>query len=207
MRNLLAFACCTVSCALAAQQVAVTGQLGYAIGETQKAKKIMLVNEVLLTTSFPLHGLYSLVGGAGGGWVKFGSGTDMPNIFNERVSLLIPIGIRRSFPISVRSAAILELGLVGSFLIRDKVELRNLPDPGTVFRKARGRSLAAAAAAGYRYLISSESAISMGFGNSEDLFLHYPDPEQKLLLRKWMFSVTISRSLKQTTALKTFKKL
>jgi hypothetical protein len=207
MRNFLAFACCTLSGILNAQQVGITGQFGYAIGETDNAKQIMLVNGVTLTTSFNLNGLYSLVAGAGMGTVKWDSNAGVPSVFNERVFLLLPVVIRRSFPLGARSATTLEVGCIGSFLIRDKFELRNVPDPGTFFRKAQGRSLAIAGAATYRYLITPTSAIALGFASSEDVFLHYPNGDQKLLLRKWLFAFTFSRALRQKPVHKTFKPL
>jgi hypothetical protein len=167
----------------------------------------MLVNEVIITASFTLNGSYALVAGVGGGAIRYGSETTVPNVFNEKVFLLVPVGIRKSLPLSARSATTLEVDLTSTFLIRDKFELRNVPDPGTFFRKAQGRTLALTGAATYRYSISRTSAISFGVGSSEDLLLHFPDPEQRVRLRKWLFNFTFLRFLQKKTVLKTFKPL
>lgn len=177
------------------QVLTVNTKYGYAIGETQTIKKVMLYSGLDVTVDMKLKESIYFNTGVGGATLQF-SYTDTSNtlVFNKKYFLLIPASIKRYYQLTANSSAFIEVGIMNSFLIYDKKEFQNAIDKKVVKSNVFGYNLGMLANAGFRTKMAQNNwYISLFLGGHQDMLLVYKKKSEKIKIKTTALGISFTK--------------
>lgn len=207
MQKLFIALCLSASCALHAQQLGVAAHIGYTVGKTDSIKKVMLLNEGMITGSFSIHSNFRVVVGVGGSVVQYASQAEEQQLYHQHAFFLLPLQVQRHWVISSRGNLYMEIGVLSSFAIRNKVELISGGSSGTRLRDARGGSFAFTGAAGYIFQFNKSNSFSLGIGSSQHFLQMRHNVSGQIRQSKRFLALSFHRAFNAPSVVKTFKKI
>ena len=164
------------------QVLTVNLKYGYAIGETQNVKKVMLYNGIGATLDWKLKEPLFFNAGVGGATLQF-SYTDTSGglVFNKKYFLTIPIALKKNYYLTKNSLAFIQFGVMNNFLVYDKKEILFANNKKFVKSSMRGYNLGLLFNTGFRTKMSQNNwYITLSIGGHQDILLIYKDKSKEI---------------------------
>ncbi|MEP6673797.1 MAG: hypothetical protein ABJA78_01530 [Ferruginibacter sp.] len=196
MKHLLLFATILLGQKNFAQEMNLSFQTGYAFGETNSFKKIMLFTAVTggYEAQIKNDNFFSL--SAGGAALKFSyTDTGNINVFESRYCLNINLSLKRYFFINQRSDFFIEFGPVFNYCLQDKKLKKKINLDQTVSQQNLGNDLGLAVTGAYKKMLTDKISIAIGVAAQRNYLFHYKNETDKIQVKTTAFSIAVYRKL------------
>lgn len=195
MKLIIIFFTLIFSDSLFAQEVIIKSLVGYGKIETDQSKMISLCTNVTAGYEFESH--TSIYWYAGMGLTKYMHqviDTSNRNGFKTIYLVILPITARKYFFLNSSSRCFIDMGLVGSYYLLDKVEVKK---PTATFNKKNspGYNAGVTFSVGYKRAITSNTYFELSFSGSTEYLFAYKNKQEKLKTNNRMLSISFSKKL------------
>ena len=167
-----------------AQEVNLSFRNGYALGETDALRKIMLFTAATAGYEAQLRNDYFITGSIGGTSLKFSyvdSGNT--NVYNSRIFVCLPVAIKKYFFINQRSDFFLQLAVVMDYCLIDKRERKRVNFVHTETRLNTGWAAGVEASCCYKRAITAKISFAIGLAAQQNFLLHYKNGSDKIQVK------------------------
>jgi len=198
MKKTILFACSLffANQLVKSQQLIISGQVGYAIGETKNWKKFMLLRGASAAVEWELNRMKAFKIGVGTGMLSFSSTNDTGvSVFTKKSMLVLPVSIIKKYTISRTTIAYIELGINNTLYFREKKEIFN--SSGKTTKKINNTvfNVGALASIGVLTPISSRWNFGIAIGGHGDVFSFYKKGDEKFKSSSNVINTSFSRKL------------
>ncbi|MBC7935973.1 MAG: hypothetical protein H7Y86_11540 [Rhizobacter sp.] len=178
------------------QQLSLSGQVGYAIGETKNWKKFMLLTGGSAGIEWELNRMKALKIGIGTGMLSFSSKNDTGvSVFTKKSMLVLPVSIIKKYTITRTTIAYMEFGINNSLYFREKRE--TFSPSGKITEKLNSTIFNVGGLVGVGLLtpISSRWNFGVAIGGHFDVFSFYKKAGEKFKSSSNIINTSFSRKL------------
>ncbi len=195
MKLLIIFFTLIFSDSLFAQEVIIKSQVGYGKIETDRSTLASLCTNVTALYEFDSH--TSLYWHAGIGVTKYMHqiiDTLNQQGFKTIYIVILPITARKYFFLNSTARCFIDMGLVGSYYLLDKVEVKK-PTATLNKKNSLGYNAGVTFSVGYKRAITSNIYFELSFSGSTDYLFVYKNRQEKLKTNNRMLSISFSKKL------------
>ena len=178
-----------------AQVLTVNTKYGYAIGEMQTLKKVMLYSGLDVTVDMKLKESIFFNTGVGGAALQFSySDTSNNLVFNKKYFLAIPASLKKIYYLTKNSSSFIQIGVLNSFLVYDKKEILIANNKKVVKSNMTGYNLGMLFNAGFRTKMAQNNwYIGISIGGHQDILLVYKDKSKEIRHSVTMLGVSFTK--------------
>jgi hypothetical protein len=185
------------------QEVKFTGTLaGFGWVKTSHSKRIALIGYYDFTYEKQFMDSWAWRVGLGASHVQYEGSTDVSiEYFREKSFLILPVLVRKYYPLSRQSVTYVETGIINKYEVTDKIDYDSDIKADEKF-KSGGYIADMSVSVGFKTRLANGVAIDIGFGGQRNLFASYKRTENKIKLSATLLSLSISKKFPRFKKLK-----
>ncbi|MEO7922660.1 MAG: hypothetical protein ABIR30_03220 [Chitinophagaceae bacterium] len=185
-----------ISSLVFSQGLRVSMDYGFGIGEMEDAKRIVLHTGFRAGAEFSIGERNYLSFMAGSSVLRFNySNGPGESIFNRKFFLMLPVSIKRYYPLSKRSSGFVEVGIYASFNLFDRKETRNSLGTTITRHNNPGKNGGGVLGLGFKTMITNRISFDVGLSGQKDFFDSYKQDQYRIRAEKTSLSFGFYRKI------------
>ncbi len=181
MKKSLLIFCLTFNYAIA-QEISFSTGMGYAQGEGNIYKKLMLYKESTFGYEKQIKNDYFFFTGVGKSVLQFSyNDTGNINVFTTRSFITVQLAARKYFFLNKKSWFFIQVGPAFNYYLLDKKELKSYFIDESIEQRYLGWTLGAKGIGAYKRQLTNRSFFDVGFETQQTFLTRYKQDKNKII--------------------------
>jgi hypothetical protein len=178
------------------QELKFTNKLGYAVGESNTLKKVMLCTQNDLGVEINIKDRLFFCSAVGVIRLRFdNSDTGNSQVFNTHYYLTIPFSVKKYYPVSKKSSMFWDFGAMVNYHLTAKMEIRSAANYTVQKQGGSGFILGLSASFGFKTRITETISFDIGIHGQSDLLYRYRNNQNKIETEKNCLAISFYKKL------------